>query len=97
MIRCVGWPERWQAKLDRALLDAVCRRCHERVRWLLALGANPDVTGWCDLGLVSALSAACIHQDIPLIGLLLDYGADEGGSPLEPTPPLVLYASHQER
>lgn len=87
MIRATGWPKRWQAKLDRMLLEAVCGKVHERVRWLLMLGANPDATGWCDLGLVSALSAACIHEDWGLIALLLDFGADPNGSPDEPTPP----------
>lgn len=97
MIRVTGWPEKWQARLDRALLDAVCRGWCERAEWLLMLGADPDVTGWCDFGLVSALSAACIRQDLTLIALLLAYGAAAGGSPLEPTPPAELYTLHAER
>lgn len=97
MIRVTGWPGRWQARLDRALLDAVCRGWRERVAWLLMLEADPDATGWCDFGLVSALSAACIRQDHSLIGLLLAYGADAEGSPLEPTPPAELYALYAER
>lgn len=96
MIRVTGWPGKWQLRLDRALLDAVCRGWRQRAQWLLMLGADPDVTGWCDLGLVSALSAACIRQDDRLIGLLLAHGADEEGSPIEPTPPSALYALYQE-
>ncbi len=87
MIRATGWPKRWQAKLDRMLLEAVCGQAHERVRWLLMLGANPDVSGWCDLGLVSALSAACIQEDASMVWLLMRYGANPDGNPIEPMTP----------
>jgi hypothetical protein len=86
-IRFGPWPKACQAKLDRMLLDAVCRRRHVQVDCLLVLGADPDVAGWCDFGLVSALSAACIHEDERLISLLLKVGANPDGSPDEPTPP----------
>lgn len=87
MIRLAGWPARWQAKLDRALLDAVCWQRHERMEWLLMLGADPDVTGWCDLGLVSALSAAYIQEDGRMVRLLLRSGASPDGNPIEPMMP----------
>jgi ankyrin repeat protein len=87
MIWIIGWPEKWQAKLDRALLDSACRGRRERVEWLLALGANPDVAGWCNLGLVSALSAACIHEDETMVRQLLRNGASPYGNPIEPMTP----------
>lgn len=86
-IRFGRWPKSWQTKLDRMLLDAVCRRRHVQVDCLLVLGADPDVTGWCDFGLVSALSAACIHEDDSLLWLLLRNGANPDGSPTEPMTP----------
>jgi hypothetical protein len=86
-IRFGPWPKAWQAKLDRMLLDAVCRRRHVQVDCLLVLGADPDVTGWCDLGLVSALSAACIQEDASQVWLLLRYGANPDGNPIEPMSP----------
>jgi hypothetical protein len=87
MIRMTGWPKRCQAKLDRMLLDAMCRHRHVQVQCLLVFGADPDVTGWCDFGLVSALSAACIHEDASLVWLLLRNGANPDGNPIEPITP----------
>jgi hypothetical protein len=101
MIRLTGWPGRWQAKLDRALLDAICRGWRERAAWLLMLGADPDVAGWCDFGLVSALSAACIQEDADLVWLLLRNGASPDGNPIEPMTPYERvtdeYASEASR
>lgn len=87
MIRVTGWPGKWQTRLDRALLDAVCRGRHGRMEWLLVLGADPDVTSWCDLGLVSALSAACIHEDETMVRLLLRHGASPDGNLIESMTP----------
>jgi hypothetical protein len=84
--------EQWLAaigkRLDAELLTAVCDDRIRRAKALLFLGADPDVTGWRVLGLVSALSAACIRANREFVLTLLASGADPDGSPLEPWTPL---------
>ncbi len=77
-----------QEKIDNDLLTAVCREHVGLSRWLLMLGANPDVVGWREPGLVSALSAACVRQNIQLVELLLAWGADPNGHPTETRSPM---------
>jgi hypothetical protein len=72
---------------DKSLLRAVCRESHRTAAWLLHFGADPNVLGWCELGLVSALSAACIREDPGMVALLLRHGADVAGHPHEPMMP----------
>lgn len=72
---------------DKSLLRAVCRESHRTAAWLLRFGADPNVLGWCELGLVSALSAACIREDPGMVALLLRHGADVAGHPHEPMMP----------
>lgn len=76
------------ARLDAELLTAVCDGRVRRAKALLFLGGDPDVTGWRVLGLVSALSAACIRADRELVVALLASGADPDGSLIEPWTPL---------
>lgn len=82
------WLARMGERLDADLLTAVCDDRVRRAKALLFLGADPDVTGWRVLGLVSALSAACIRADHELVLALLANGADPDGSPIEPWTPL---------
>lgn len=72
---------------DKALLRAISRESHRTVKCLLRLGADPNVLGWCELGLVSALSAACVRENPELVDLLLRHGAEITGHPHEPTMP----------
>jgi hypothetical protein len=88
MTRWRRWAADWQAWLDAELLTAVCRERITRSRLLLILGADPDVMGWRVLGLVSALSAACICENPALVALLLENGADPDGNPFESDSPL---------
>lgn len=88
MTRCRRWAADWQAWLDAELLTAACRERITRSRLLLILGADPNVMGWRVLGLVSALSAACICENPVLVALLLENGADPDGNPFESDLPL---------
>ena len=83
-------------RLDAELLTAVCDGRVRRAKALLFMGADPDVTGWRVLGLVSALSAACIRADRELVLALLASGAYPDGSPLEPWTPLDRVLSETE-
>jgi hypothetical protein len=87
------WKARWQARLDAELLSAVCLQQFTRSRLLLILGADPNVMGWRVLGLVSALSAACICEHPALVALLLENGADPDGNPFESDSPLSRVSS----
>ena len=95
------WKARWQAWLDAELLSAVCLERFTRSRLLLTLGADPNVMGWRVLGLVSALSAACICENPVLVALLLENGADPDGNPFESDSPLsrvsVEFASEADK
>lgn len=93
MTRWRQWEARCQAWLDAELLTAVCLGRFTRSRLLLILGADPDVMGWRVLGLVSALSAACICGNPALVSLLLENGADPDGNPFESDSPLSRVSS----
>lgn len=82
------WRRALQEKIDADLLTAVCRERVGLSRLLLMLGANPDVVGWREPGLVSALTAACVRQNVQLVGLLLAWGADPNGHPNETRSPM---------
>ena len=72
-----------QDKLNTALLNAASHESVWKVRALLFLGADANATGWCECGLVSALSAARVRTNPVLAKLLLAHGADPDGSPVE--------------
>lgn len=72
---------------DKALLRAIARESYGMAKCLLHLGADPNVLGWCELGLVSALSAACERANPDLVDLLLRHGAEVSGHPHEPIMP----------
>lgn len=82
------WRRALQEKIDSELLTAVCRERVGLSRLLLLLGADPDVVGWREPGLVSALSAACARENLQLVKLLLGWGADPNGHSSEPRSPI---------
>lgn len=82
------WRQALQEKIDSDLLTAVCRERVGLSRLLMLLGADPDVVGWREPGLVSALSAACARENLQLAKLLLAWGADPNGHPTEARSPM---------
>ena len=55
------------------LVSAVIRQRHDVAEWLLSKGADPDGSDNCS---ITPLESAIENEDVPMIRLLIDAGAD---------------------